>query len=218
MPKGKIKKIKSKLKWGGTHPFFLHSFISNFTPSNLENKVILDVGCGKGLNAYLIRVTRDLSGSTIIGLDTNKDYLDFCHKFDIYDNLVKQNLPKLPFNDKSIDFLLCTEVIEHLKKKDGEKLLKEIDRVCRGRALITTPNVSFETISNEFEDAHHSIWRTNDFREYAYNVYGLGFRTPILIGDPFLKIKQALYFFATPIAYLVPEISGILVCVKDFKR
>ncbi|OGM21477.1 hypothetical protein A2955_00995 [Candidatus Woesebacteria bacterium RIFCSPLOWO2_01_FULL_37_19] len=216
MPKGKIKKVNSKLKWGGTHPFFLHSFVSNFTPPNLENKVILDVGCGKGINAYLIRVTRDLSGSTLVGLDINKDYLDFCKKFNIYDNLVKQNLPKLPFKDKSIDFLLCTEVIEHLKKKDGEKLLKEIDRVCRGRALITTPNVVFGTIPNKYEDSHNSDWRSPDFRGFGYKVYGIGFKTTVLHNDPLLKIKQALYFFATPFAYFIPQISGILVCVKDY--
>src|SRR3990172_9281671 len=147
MPKGKIKKIKSKLKWGGTHPFFLHSFISNFTPSNLENKVILDVGCGKGINAYLIRVTRDLSGSTLVGLDINKDYLDFCKKY---------------------------------------------------------------------EDSHNSDWRSSDFKGFGYKVYGIGFKTTVLHNDPLLKIKQALYFFATPFAYFIPQISGILVCVKDY--
>src|SRR3990167_7080576 len=178
MPKGKIKKVNSKLKWGGTHPFFLHSFVSNFTPPNLENKVILDVGCGKGINAYLIRVTRDLSGSTLVGLDINKDYLDFCKKFNIYDNLVKQNLPKLPFKDKSIDFLLCTEVIEHLKKKDGLTLLKEIDRVCRGRAIVSTPNLFFDTLEANKEDEHKSIWSAKDFRKYGYKAYGLGLRTP----------------------------------------
>lgn len=212
----KNKKISSEFTWGGTHPFFLHPFLSHFTPPDLQNKTILDVGCGKGLNSYLLRVTRDVSGATIIGLDTNRDYLEFCKRYNTYTKLVRQKLPEIPFKDKSIDFLLCTEVIEHLKKEEGKKLLKEIDRVCRGRALITTPNISFRTVPNKHEDSHNSNWRSSDFRSFGYKVYGVGFRTTLLHNDPFLRIKQALYYFATPFAYFIPRISGILVCVKDY--
>jgi len=209
-------KNKNKFKWGGTHPFFLHPFLSFFTPSDLKKKVVLDVGCGKGLNGYLIRVTRDVEGSTIIGLDINKEYLSFCRTFNTYTKLVKQKLPKLPFKDKSVDFLICTEVIEHLKKKDGERLLKEIDRVCKGRAIVSTPNILFDTLPNEFEDAHHSIWDKGDFDKLGYEVHGLGFRTSITVSDPLLRIKQALYYFFTPISYFLPQIGGVLLCVKNY--
>ena len=208
---------KDDIKWGGTRPFFLHSFISYFT-MDIAGKKVLDVGCGKGINGYLIRASRDTRGSKLIGIDVNPEFLNFCKKHNTYDVLLNIRLPKLPFKDKSIDFVLCTEVIEHLTKSQGIKLLNEIDRICRGRALITTPNVYFETIPNEFEDSHRSSWGISDFRRAGFKVYGLGFKTTILQSDPLLKIKQALYFFATPFAYLIPEISGILVCVKDYKR
>ena len=132
---------------------FLHPFISFFTPE-LKNKTVLDVGCGRGLNGSLIRATRDWSGSTIIGMDINKDSLDFCGSFNIYDKLVMARLPKLPFKDKSIDFILCIEVIEHLKKKEGIALLREIDRVCKGRAIVSTPNMFFDTMHSGKEDEH----------------------------------------------------------------
>ena len=125
-------------------------------------------------------------------------------------------MPKIPLKDKSVDFLLCSEVIEHLEKKDGEGLLKEIDRVCRGRAIFTTPNMYFHTIPGEHEDDHRSLWTANDFRERGYKVYGLGLKTTLLPDDRFVNIKRALYYLATPISYLIPEIGGVLVCVKDF--
>lgn len=215
-------RIKNKNKYvvkyapGGTHPLFLHPFISFFTPE-VKNKIVLDVGCGRGLNGSLIRATRDWSGSTIIGMDINKDSLEFCDSFNIYDKLVTARLPKLPFKDKSIDFLLCTEVIEHLKKKEGLALLKEVDRVCKGRAIVSTPNLFFDTMYGEKEDNHKSIWKTGDFRRFGYSVYGLGIRTPLLLGDSILRIKQALYYLFTPLSYFIPEIGGGLFCVKNYK-
>ncbi|MEK7550211.1 MAG: class I SAM-dependent methyltransferase [Patescibacteria group bacterium] len=200
---------------GGTHPLFLHPFISYFTPI-LIGKTILDVGCGRGLNGSLIRATRDWSGAKLIGMDINTACLDFCRHFNIYDKLVHAGLPKLPFKDKSIDFLICTEVIEHLKKKDGLILLREIDRVCKGRAIVSTPNLFFDTLHGEKEDEHKSIWKVSDFKKFGYSVYGLGLKIPLLLEDKFLRIKQALYYLFTPVSYFIPKISGGLFCVKDY--
>lgn len=204
-----------KFTWGGTHPFIYHPFISYFTP-DLKNKTILDCGCGKGINGYLMRVTRDLAGATLIGQDINSYYINFCKTHKIYDKLVNHYLPELPFKDKSIDFLICTEVIEHLVRKDGELLYKEIDRVCRGRALLTTPNVYFDTVPGTTEDSHHSLWSSDDFRLHGYKVYGFGLKVPLLQSDKLLRIKQALYFLCTPLSYFIPELGAGLICVKDY--
>lgn len=210
-------KKEYKFSWGGTHPFIYHPFISSFTPE-LKGKKIVDCGCGKGLNGYLMRVTRDLKGSTLIGIDVNDYFLNFCRTHKIYDKLIKHYLPTLPLPDKSVDFLICTEVIEHLQKKEGKKLLEEIDRICRGRSLVTTPNIFFETEPGEKEDAHHSLWSPEDFKKLGYKVYGLGLKTSLLQGDRLLRIKQALYFIFTPISYFFPEAGACLICVKDFNK
>ncbi|KKQ98124.1 MAG: hypothetical protein UT23_C0005G0047 [Candidatus Woesebacteria bacterium GW2011_GWA1_39_12] len=209
-------KLQTGFKWGGIHPFFYHSFLSSFTPSDLSNKTIVDIGCGKGLNGFLIRTTRDLSGSKMIGIDINENYLNFCKVHNIYDKLYKRKVPKIPIRDKSVDFLLCTEVIEHMTKKQGNELLNEVDRVTRGRALITTPNVFFQTHPGEDEDSHKSLWTSNDFRKRGYKSYGIGLRTTILPSDKLIKIKQALYYLITPISYFFPSISGLLINVKDY--
>ncbi len=216
MLKNKNSEYKIRYAPGGTHPLFLHPFISFFTP-DIKKKTVLDVGCGRGLNGSLIRATRDWSGATLIGMDINKGCLDFCRYFNIYDKLIRANLPKLPYKDKSVDFLICTEVIEHLKKKDGLFLLKEIDRVCRQRAIVSTPNLFFDTLHGEKEDEHKSVWTASDFIGFDYKVYGLGLRTPLLLGDKFLRMKQALYYFFTPLSYFVPVIAGGLLCVKDYR-
>jgi len=212
----KMKSTKDeKFVWGGLHPFFYHPFIFHLIP-DLKNKTVLDVGCGRGIYGYLIRATRPLAKGRLIGLDTNPDYLSFCSRFKVYDKLIKSDVRHLPFKDKSIDILLCTEVIEHLPKKEGKKFLNEINRVCRGRAIITTPNVFFKTVDAKFEDAHHSVWSADEFRQYGYKVHGIGVRMPIGSYDKTFMLKQALSFLATPISFIIPELSGYIICFKDY--
>lgn len=200
---------------GGTHPFFYHTLISNLTP-DLNHKVILDAGCGRGINGYLIRASRNLKGSKLIGIEINDTYLNLCKKHKIYDKLIKHRLPTVPLKDKSVDFLICLEVIEHLTKKDGLKLLDELERVSRGRIIVTTPNLFFHADGLEHEDDHHSLWSIQDFKKRGYKIIGMGLKTPLMLDDPFLKIKQALYFFMTPFSYFFPSIGAYIIAVKDF--
>lgn len=202
---------------GGTSPFFEQPFVSNFTPIVLHG-IIADLGCGKGINGFLIRLSRYLEGAKIIGVEINKDCIKFCNKYNIYDEIIKKPLPNLSFKNKSIELVLCTEVIEHLTRKDGLRLLEEIDRVCKGRVIITTPNIFFQTQPGDTEDKHLSLWTIKDFQSRGYKVYGMGLKIPILWGDKLLRIKQALYYFFTPISYLIPHISGTLIAVKDFGK
>lgn len=202
---------------GGTSPFFYQPFISYFTPIVLKGTVA-DLGCGKGINGFLIRLSRYLDGAKIIGVEINKDFINFCKKYNIYDEIIKKSLPNLPFKTNNVELVLCTEVIEHLSRKNGLKLLDEIDRICIKRAIITTPNMFFATMPGDPLDKHLSLWTIKDFQSRGYKVYGLGLKMPLLWGDKFLKIKQALYYFFTPISYLFPVIAGSLIAVKDFKK
>lgn len=202
---------------GGTSPFFYHPFISYFTPIVLKGTIV-DLGCGKGINGFLIRLSRYLQNARIVGVEINSEYVDFCNAHNIYDEIIQKPLPHLTFKTKSVDLILCTEVIEHLNRKDGIKLLDEIDRICKGRTIITTPNIFFETMPGDPDDRHLSLWTIEDFRSRGYKVYGLGLKMPLLWGDKFLKIKQALYYFFTPVSYLMPRISGSLIAIKDFKN
>lgn len=202
---------------GGTSPLFYQPFISYFTPLVISGTV-LDLGCGKGINGFVMRLSRYFQKAKLIGIEINDSYIDFCLKHKIYDQVIKHNLPKIPFGDKSVDLVICNELIEHLTKSQGLKLLDEIDRVCKGRSIITTPNMYFQTMPGEKEDRHLSLWRIEDFKSRGYKVYGVGLKIPLLWGDKLLKIKQALYYFFTPISFIFPYISGSLIAVKDFKK
>ena len=204
--------------FGGTHPTVYHPFISALLP-DLKNKKILDLGCGKGMVGYLIRTQRDLTNSTLIGMDISESFLSFTKKHNIYDKLIKRDLTKkLPFKDSSLDVVICSEVIEHMSKETGEKLLNEINRIIAkdGRVIITTPNVWLKMPSKNYFDQHHSLWKVSDFSKRGYTVRGIGIKLPFNIIAWYTPIIHSLYYFMTPFAFIFPKISGLLIAYKDF--
>jgi ubiquinone/menaquinone biosynthesis C-methylase UbiE len=46
----------------------------------------------------------------------------------------------VPFADRSFDVVVCSEVLEHIP--EYRQALAEIARVCRGRAILTVPDMS----------------------------------------------------------------------------
>lgn len=212
------KKVAEDNSFGGTHPTIYHPFLSSLLP-DLRNKTILDIGCGKGMVGFLIRTQRDLTNSTLIGMDISKSFLSFSKKHSIYDKLIAGDITKkLPFKDNSVDLVICSEVIEHMKKEIGEKLLNEIYRIIakNGRVIITTPNVWLKMPSENYFDQHHSLWNVNDFTERGYTVRGIGIKLPFNIVAWYTPIIQSLYYFMTPFAFIFPKLSGLLIAYKDF--
>jgi ubiquinone/menaquinone biosynthesis C-methylase UbiE len=211
------KKKEDNFVWGGFHPFSYHPIVFNFVP-DLKGKVVVDCGCGKGVWGYLIRSVRSMQNCKIIGIDLDPNYLSYCKVHNVYDKLIKSDISTLPLKDSSVDFLICSEVIEHLPKKKGLKFLDEVGRVMKpgGRAIITTPNVSIDTFIKEGKDSHSSIWSTEDFAERKYKVYGMGIKLNPGIAKWYTFYVLALGYLLTPISYLFPSIGGYLISVKNF--
>lgn len=70
--------------------------------------------------------------------------------------------------DRDYDLVYALDVIEHLEKADGRRLLNELERVARRRVLIFTPN-GFQPQEDENPwNVHRSGWTPDDFRRRGY--------------------------------------------------
>ncbi len=159
----------SEVTW--THPFLAR--ILNEIP--LDTRTLIDVGCGRGIIGALMRIYRE--PKRLVGVDIFQPYLDFCKKFNLYDEVYCLDLTKLPrsFRSKEFDVVTCIEVLEHLAKKDGEKLLDEMERLAK-LVIVTTPTTFFpqqDFDHNPFQK-HVSFWTLADFRKRNYDVKGFG--------------------------------------------
>lgn len=108
----------------------------------------VDAGCGQGVDLFLIwKLLREVRPEArFCGLEANPRAIALCeHKRRYYQAHQVEIVPcdvavRLPFPDQSIDFLYCSEVLEHLP--EPEPLLMEFRRVVKadGHLLLTSPN------------------------------------------------------------------------------
>lgn len=101
---------------------YLHRSLKELLPHCTGR--ILDVGCGKKPYGYLLR-----NADEYIGIDIESDGADV---------VIGPDGP-WPFPDQSFDWVICTQVLEHVENPDH--LLGEIARVLRpgGKVILSFP-------------------------------------------------------------------------------
>jgi SAM-dependent methyltransferase len=113
-------------------------------------------------------------------------------------DLVQADACNLPFRDFSVDFVLCSELIEHLLNPD--ECLKEVARVLRkgGLILVTTPMkysmneiISRKNLRHNIE--HPNVLTYNQFLSKISNKFHIIFEKAILF-IPFTIFTAFLYY------------------------
>lgn len=100
--------------------------------------IFLDVGCAEGL--YVGEFRRLHPNSVCVGVDISCGYLRKARSMIPDVDWVLADAQNLPFRNKSFDFVLCSEVMEHLP--NARKCLEELARTSKRRFLISFPLVS----------------------------------------------------------------------------
>ena len=134
----------------------------------------LDAGCGEGhLLGYLFK-RGHVRHMVAVDLDAHK--LDYARRHYPFCDYQQGNIQNLSFEDQTFDYVLTTEVFEHLPQP--EKALEEIRRVARPRAhlVITVPFEPFFHWGNLARGLywerggrtpdHRSFWHRHEFRRF----------------------------------------------------
>lgn len=199
-----------------SHLYELESFVMHLIPKDRKLSVI-DVGCGKGIWGYLLSALRE-NVAYICGVDITSSYLRFVKERNVYDDLVLCDGTFLPFKDRSFDLVLLSEVLEHLEKKQGYVMLKQLEKIARKLIVITVPQgfVEQTPVGGINAEKHRSAWYAGEFRKLGYRIIGIGCRLvkyPLAEKHPYLW--GVIHYIFTPIAYLMPGIAGFLICFKE---
>lgn len=127
----------------------------------------------------------------------------------------------LGFRSKSCDAVLALDVLEHLTKKDGLKLVKSMEKIAGKTVVIFTPNGfihQFEHNGNVFQ-VHQSGWTVKEFKDMGYEVKGIN-------GLKFLRKEEAHIRFrprklfgiiadvSQKFTYYFPNLAYQQLCVK----
>jgi SAM-dependent methyltransferase len=125
----------------------LLEWIVRETTAGREAGVILDVGCGTGINySILSKYGTALSG------DASEEALSFSKKRGV-DGLVRSRVEALPFGRDSFDLVTALDVLEHVD--DDLSVMHELHTVMKrdGLLIITVPAYGF--LWSEHDEALH---------------------------------------------------------------
>lgn len=139
-------------------------------PSTAEN--VLDVGCGAGDNARMIR----LSGPRhcIIGVTAAEDEAELARE--VCDQVILANLEDglPPLSDTRFDVVVCSHVLEHICFPD--RLLQDIFHVLAddGRLVVALPNLMYyksraKLLLGRFDYQESGIMDNTHFRWYTFS-------------------------------------------------
>lgn len=158
------------------------NYVSKFRP-----KRILDVGCGDGFYGMLFR--RALDGNVEIGYGLHKrdtwqhqidaieiweDYITPVHHY-MYDSIqagvdVRKFVTQI--NPNYYDLIFMGDVLEHMDKPDGIKLLGDFKRCLTikpsGVIIVVTPNYKIQwmkTVNENPSEAHLSLWTEDKLKQ-----------------------------------------------------
>ena len=122
------------------------------------NKV-LDVGCGKG---FLVKdLALECPGLDVFGLDISLYAITHAPK-EIIGRLHLGTAEKLPFPDRSFDFVLSLNTIHNFPRPQAVRAMAEIERVSRGKSFVVVD--SYHTA--EQKEIFESWVLTAEFHDY----------------------------------------------------
>ena len=186
-------------------------------------ETILDLGCGRGKQMQFLNKSKRFYTT---GIDLLPPYLDECQRDGSYDRVYRRDVRDLPYPDKSVDIVICLELLEHLEKEDGEKLIKDMVRIARKQVLVETPIGSYdwEGIHGNPLNKHLYVWSLAELQECGFDViYGQSLKG--MSGDngwsrhiPFRWLwNTAVTILIGWLVYHKPEWAGAVLCVKEIR-
>lgn len=159
-----------------------------------------------------------------VGIDIFEKYIELSKKKKIHDEYILLDILNIDskFSSNSFDCVILMDVIEHLKKSDGIKLIQKMEKIAKKKIIIFTPNgfLPQHEFHNNIYQIHKSAWNVNIFRKMNFKIYGIhGLK--FIRGELAHVKRRPIEFWGdiSVISYLFvksfPKFTFQLFCVKN---
>lgn len=186
-------------------------------------KTLLDVGCGSSLPLSLCT---GLNLTSSMGVDGYEGSISASREKGIHTDYKLMNILDLNqfFKPDSYDCVLLSDVIEHLEKPEGFRLLDTLEQIAKKKVIIFTPNgfLPQEADDNPFQK-HISGWTVSEFEKRGYAVTGVHGFKPLRTSYNHIKHRPAkvwerISLLTQAVCEHRPEHAFQILCVKTLSH
>ena len=183
-------------------------------------RTVIDLGCGNTSPGKYVKSKNHYW----VGVDRFEPYLTQSSYHKIHDKYIKSDILKLKMPAKSFECAMALDVIEHLEKKDGSKLINIMEALASKKIIIFTPNGFLpQKIKNgNIFQEHKSGYSCEEMKKMGFNVYGVnGYKGLRKEEAGFKYSPRWIWFFISELtqflAYFFPKKAYQIFCVKSIE-
>lgn len=193
-------------------------------PEELEKaasgcKTLLDVGCGE--NSPVRHFSQKIHST---GVDAFEPSIRKSRQAGIHDRYCRMDILEIGkrFKPNSFDCALASDVIEHLTKAEGLKLLRVMERIAIKKVVVFTPNgfLPQGEFGNNPWQRHRSGWTDDEMKSMGYTVTGINGWKPLRGAYACVKFRPRLFWsFISDLTQVFtrghPKRAFQILCVKE---
>lgn len=175
-----------------------------------SNNKILDVGCGE---AFLSKMLIE-QGNRVVGIDISEEAIKLASENGVEAYVCDVEKDNLPFDYKSFDIIILSEIIEHLISP--RKILENLKYYLKdgGFFIITFPNIGFykyrlDMLRGHFpkqylydKSEHLHFWTIPDFVDFLASCR--------------LKASKIVPIYSFPFYQLISKLGSLMKLLKRF--
>lgn len=193
---------------------------TNYLRRELQDcKTILDLGCGR--NSPIQHIPHVSS----VGVELFKPYLEENKSRGLHSEYILADVRQIEFKQNSFDAVLALELVEHLTKEEGVKLIEKMEKWASKKVIISTPNrfLPQDEYDNNPLQIHKSGWSVEEFQKLGFKVYGINGWKILKRDKARLKFKPASLWekisdISQKVTYYFPKYAFQILCVKSLER
>lgn len=135
-------------------------------------KSFLDVGCG--INTPIQNYSKQYYS---VGVDAFEPSIEDSRKKGPHTEYKLMDVLSIgeKFKENSFDCVVALDLIEHLEKDEGARLIKMMEKIAKKKVIIFTPNAFLpqKQHSGNPLQIHKSGWEAKEMMAYGYKVIGI---------------------------------------------
>lgn len=198
------------------------SFLNTMRNELADCRTCLDVGCGN--NSFIQLLGFEYS----VGVEYFAPALEEAKKAATHNDFCFADVTEIEkhFSENQFDCCVALDVIEHLTKEDGYKLIRDMERIASKKILLFTPN-GFLPQHNLYDNdlqVHLSGWTAQEMQALGFKVIGV-YGPKFMRGEQHQHKFKPAAFFGIIAAFLHfaftrrhPKYAAAIVCIRDVPK